>query len=345
VENVTEFMQLQQKGREDQQKTQVLETRAQTMQSELFSHVKRVEEEQERYRRLTTLLPIGIFHTDAQGDLRYVNAQWETMTRLRWIELTSKTWLQCLPDSQKSSVLEEWRSKPRESLQVEYRTPSHSDQDHWWLLHLVPEWATSSVKTEESKAVLQGYLGYLLDITERKQAEEAQRQRAEALSELDRAKTIFFSNISHELRTPLTLILGPAKDSLDERGEQALPPRQCERLQIIQRNAQRLLKLVNSLLDFVSLEAGRLTPTYEPTDLALLTGGLADMFRPAMGKAGLGFQVELKSLTEPVYIDRDLWEKIIFNLLSNALKYTLTGEVSVTLREETFSLHGNKNNY
>ncbi|MGE2834821.1 SpoIIE family protein phosphatase [Mycobacterium sp. SMC-4] len=154
----------------------------------------------------------------------------------------------------------------------------------------------------------------------------SQQQRAEELAELDRAKTTFFSNISHEFRTPLTLILDPVSelrraDHLDERTRQELD--------VVWRNGLRLTKLVNTLLDFSRIEAGRAQATYTPVDLATLTAELASVFRSAVDRAGLTFEVDCPPLGEPVYVDRDMWEKVIFNLLSNALKFTFDGSISV----------------
>jgi signal transduction histidine kinase/DNA-binding response OmpR family regulator len=155
-----------------------------------------------------------------------------------------------------------------------------------------------------------------------------ERRRAEALAELDRAKTTFFSNISHEFRTPLTLILGPTEDALRS-PETALSG---EALRAVHRNELRLLKLVNALLDFSRIEAGRLQASYEPTDLALLTHELASAFRSAMERAGLRFGVECAAAA-PVSVDRGMWEKIVLNLLSNALKFTFDGSVTVRLTQ------------
>ena len=165
------------------------------------------------------------------------------------------------------------------------------------------------------------------------QAYEEERKRAEVLAELDRAKTTFFSNVSHEFRTPLTLMLGPAEDALAETGE-PLPPRQRERIDVVHRNALRLLKLVNTLLDFSRIEAGRVQAVYEPTDLASLTTDLASVFRSAVEGAGMRLVVDCPPLPEPVYVDRDMWEKIVLNLLSNAFKYTLEGQITVSLHAE-----------
>ena len=162
-------------------------------------------------------------------------------------------------------------------------------------------------------------------------ADEEERRRAEALAELDRAKTLFFTNISHEFRTPLTLLLGPVENMLQE-AQKAKAGAQHEQLEVVHRNSVRLLKLVNTLLDFSRIEAGRLHVNYEPVDLCALTVELAGVFRSAMEKARLSYRVECEPLPEPVYVDRDMWEKIVLNLLSNAFKFTLQGQVQVRLR-------------
>jgi signal transduction histidine kinase len=160
-------------------------------------------------------------------------------------------------------------------------------------------------------------------------AYEEERKRAEALAEIDRAKTAFFSNVSHEFRTPLTLMLGPLEDAL---ADPALSKDDRERLQVAHRNSLRLLKLVNTLLDFSRIEAGRVEASFQPTDLAPLTAELASVFRSAAEKAGLRFKIECSRLPEPVYVDREMWEKILFNLLSNAFKFTFKGEIEVRLQ-------------
>ncbi len=159
-------------------------------------------------------------------------------------------------------------------------------------------------------------------------AYENERRRAEALAELDRAKTTFFSNVSHEFRTPLTLMLGPVEDALAS-PERAL---QGENLDTVHRNSIRLLKLVNTLLDFSRIEAGRVQAVYEPVDLSAFTAELAGTFRSAVEKAGLELRVHCPPLTEPVYVDRDMWEKIVLNLLSNAFKFTFEGHIDVALQ-------------
>jgi signal transduction histidine kinase len=161
-------------------------------------------------------------------------------------------------------------------------------------------------------------------------AHESARKRAEALAEIDRAKIAFFSNVSHEFRTPLTLMLGPVEEELAE--VEPLPKERYERLMTVHRNSLRLLKLVNTLLDFSRIEAGRIQASFEPVDLAAFTTDLASNFESAMHKAGLQFNFALAPLPEPVYVDREMWEKIVLNLLSNALKHTFEGSITLNLQ-------------
>jgi PAS domain S-box-containing protein len=158
-----------------------------------------------------------------------------------------------------------------------------------------------------------------------------ERRRAEQLAELDRAKTTFFSNVSHEFRTPLTLMLGPLEDLLAKGAD--LPPDDRAMLAVTHRNGLRLLRLVNTLLDFARIEAGRAQAAYEPTDLCALTIDLASNFRSACERAGIRFVVDCEPISDPVYVDREMWDKIVLNLLSNAFKFTFAGEIAVRIRD------------
>jgi signal transduction histidine kinase len=157
---------------------------------------------------------------------------------------------------------------------------------------------------------------------------EIERQRTQQLAEIDKAKTAFFSNVSHEFRTPLTLLLGPLEDAVTGH-----KPLSHEDLVITHRNALRLLKLVNTLLEFSRIEAGRVQADYRPTAIAALTADLASTFRSATARAGLDLVVESAEPSGQAFVDRDMWEKIVLNLLSNAFKYTLAGGITLRLAE------------
>jgi len=187
--------------------------------------------------------------------------------------------------------------------------------------------------TAEYKDFLDLLAGHVGTAVANARAHEEEKKRAEALSDLDRAKTAFFSNVSHEFRTPLTLMLGPVEDLL-LRSHTDLSPSAAAQLEVVSRNGLRLLRLVNTLLDFSRIEAGRVRAAYQPTDLSAFTAELASVFRAAVERAGLKLTVDCPKLPEPVYVDRDMWEKIVLNLLSNAFKFTFEGEIAVSVRQD-----------
>jgi PAS domain S-box-containing protein len=162
-------------------------------------------------------------------------------------------------------------------------------------------------------------------------AYEEERRRSEALAEIDRAKTAFFSNVSHEFRTPLTLMLGPLEDVLAKPDADLLAEHRSQ-IQIAHRNGVRLLKLVNTLLDFSRIEAGRMQANFEPVDLSAFTSDLASSFRSTIERAGLRMVVDCPPLPDKVYVNHDMWEKIVLNLISNAFKFTFAGEIAVRCR-------------
>ncbi|WP_077077792.1 SpoIIE family protein phosphatase [Mycobacterium numidiamassiliense] len=159
---------------------------------------------------------------------------------------------------------------------------------------------------------------------------EHERQRGDALAELDRAKTAFLTNVSHEFRTPLTLLLGPLDDALEGAGPDALL---TDRLGTARRNAQRLQRLVDSLLDFSRIEAGRATAKLVCTDVGALTSLIASSFSELCERAGLELIVNCDSV--PAEVDPAMWETVMLNLLSNAVKFTMGGSITVEVHSES----------
>ncbi|KAG8934381.1 hypothetical protein FRC01_003338 [Tulasnella sp. 417] len=158
---------------------------------------------------------------------------------------------------------------------------------------------------------------------------EAELRKAEQLAQLDLAKTSFFSSASHELRTPLTLIAGPVQEALRLTTESGVR----EQLSLTTRNIERLQKLVDSLMDFTRLEGDRMYGRFRATILADFTTELAELFRKPIEKNKIEFIVTSDRTDEATaYVDHDLWEKIVFNLVGNAFKYTLAGQVHVHSR-------------
>jgi GAF domain-containing protein/class 3 adenylate cyclase len=153
------------------------------------------------------------------------------------------------------------------------------------------------------------------------------RQQAEQLLELDRQKTEFFQNISHEFRTPLTLMVGPLETVVAQ--QQGLPYDQAT---IALRNSRRLLRLVNQLLDLQRLDAGRMQPSFRPCGIIDFVTQIVDSFRPYCEKKGIRLGTEIAPCPE-VYLDLEKFDKVLYNLLSNAMKFTAAGKsITVILR-------------
>lgn len=178
-------------------------------------------------------------------------------------------------------------------------------------------------------------------IAYRRQIEDEVAKRAEQLSllnekliESERIKSEFVATVSHELRTPLTLILAPIESMLaGDAGE--LSEEQREHLKTMHNNTVRLLQLITGLLDFSRLEAGKIELRPEPTDVVALTKSILADFAPALRQKQLTLVSNLPETTSPIEIDRYLYERILFNLVSNAIKFTqINGIVTVTLAKQ-----------
>jgi PAS domain S-box-containing protein len=220
-----------------------------------------------------------------------------------------------------------WSDPPNQAVIV----PIRSRLRHQFAGYMLAGLSSRLAFDDEYKSFLELATSQIATAIANAKAYEEERKRAEALAEIDRAKTLFFSNVSHEFRTPLTLLLGPLEDALTRGGE--FPAALRGQLEVAHRNSLRLLRLVNSLLDFSRIEAGRIRAVYEPTDLSVLTTEIAANFRSATERAGLELTVDCTPLPEPVYVDHEMWEKIVLNLLSNAFKFTFQGGIQVSLED------------
>ena len=162
---------------------------------------------------------------------------------------------------------------------------------------------------------------------------EMERRRVAALAEADQAKTRLLENVGHEFRTPLTLLAGPL-DSVRGSSASTLSESDRESLDVVHRASMRLRRLVDDLLDVVSADAGQLVARPEPTDLAAVTRDCVSMFASVASDQGLELVADTAE-DVTVLIDCEMWSKVVFNLVANAVKYTPTGRVSVRLRAET----------
>src|SRR6185437_11518734 len=140
---------------------------------------------------------------------------------------------------------------------------------------------------------------------------EMERKKAEALADIDRAKTVFFSNISHEFRTPLTLLISPIEELLSDPDTSGI---NRYRMGVAHRNALRMQRLVNTLLEYSRIEAGRMEGSYRRVNIVTLTKDLASTFRSAVEKAGMQLLMVTGAVDGDVYVDTEMWERIMLNL-------------------------------
>ena len=266
-------------------------------------------------------LPVAAWTLNPDGTPDFVNRVWLEFAgqTLEFVRSNPEAWMNAVHPEDRDKVIKafwEGVSSGRGFVFENRSLRAHDGAYRWHLQQAVP--------LHDAQGNLIKFVGTTTDIDDQKRVEES-------LAALDRAKTTFFSNVSHEFRTPLTLMLGPLEEIQKEAREQ-LSPERHELLATVRRNGLRLLKLVNTLLDFSRMEAGRAQTSYQPTDLASFTSEIASAFDSAMKNAGLRFSVECLPIADPVYVDRDMWEKIVLNLISNAYKFTFEGDVALTLK-------------
>jgi signal transduction histidine kinase/DNA-binding response OmpR family regulator/ligand-binding sensor domain-containing protein len=152
--------------------------------------------------------------------------------------------------------------------------------------------------------------------------QEKEHMELEKAKEVDRVKTSFFTNISHEFRTPLTLISGPVEELLNKYSND---PKTSERLKLVQRNSELLLKLINQLLDLSRLEAGTLKIEKSNTDLFGFIRIVSGSFESMAQQKAVNLDLDIPAENRPVSVDKDKLETIVINLVNNAIKFTPAG--------------------
>ena len=289
--------------------------------SRLYSEQQRAATELQIQVDLLQQIPVATWTLKPDGTPDFVNRVWLDFAgqTLDFVRSNPEAWMNAVhPDDRERVIKNFWEGvSSGRGFVFENRALRAEDETYRWHLQ-------QAVPLHDAEGKVLRFVGATTDIDDQKRVEES-------LAALDRAKTTFFSNVSHEFRTPLTLMLGPLEEIQKEAREQ-LSPERHELLATVHRNGLRLLKLVNALLDFSRIEAGRLQASYQPTDLVTFTSEIASAFDSAMKSARLRFSVECLPIADPVYVDRDMWEKIVLNLLSNAYKFTFAGEVALALK-------------
>jgi signal transduction histidine kinase/ActR/RegA family two-component response regulator len=264
---------------------------------------------------LSILKPI--FDNNGIQDFVWVMANKLLRALANGVNVVGKRYSEVFPDAQNNGVME--------TLRATYNTARRHENEVYHQNRNIKAWLRHVYVRSEDYIILSAE-----DITLTRKTDQLQAVNARLRSS-DEAKTRFFNNASHEFRTPLTLILGPLEDLIS--GESSkLSPDVLRKLEMIQRNAARLQKLVNTMLDFSRIEAGKFDALFQPTDIAELTEELATNFREVIERGGLKFLFKIDGPVPEVYVNRDMWEKIVLNLLSNAFKFTPKGKIEVSVK-------------
>lgn len=271
---------------------------------------ERLRESEHRFRTMALRVPVGIFLTDAAGFCVFVNERWSYLTGLSEAQALGTGWANALHPLDRARVFAEWEAAvaARREFSSEYRFLRPDGSIVWVYGNATP--------LDPSAEEATGYIGTVTDLTERIEAE--------------RLKLNFVNAVSHDLRTPLASIMGFA-EFLEDEIEGPLNAPQREYLAQIQRGAKRLEQLVDDLLDFATIEAGSFRMNVAPEDFGALLTEIASSFRPQADEGGLTLELDLPAEPLMVPMDRRRIERVVMNLVQNAIKFSPRGG-RITLR-------------
>jgi two-component system, sensor histidine kinase and response regulator len=282
-----------------------------------------IRESEEVFRSLSAAAPIGIFRTDPQGQCLYANERWAEMTGRPVEDALGSKWLEALHAEDRENVKDLWYTGTALGAEMENECRFLTPAGRVTWIH----WHAKALRAADDGA-LQGYVGVIEDITERRKVQQRLLEAKEAAEAASLAKSEFLANMSHEIRTPMNGILGMTELALDTE----LSPEQREYLGMVRSSAESLLGIINDILDFSKIEAGRLELECMPFSLL---DCIEDALRPLAMRAqqkGLELTWSAKGeIPELVRGDPTRLRQIVINLAGNAIKFTKHGEVSVTV--------------
>ncbi|MBN3875027.1 MULTISPECIES: response regulator [unclassified Nostoc] len=281
-----------------------------------------LRQSEERFRSLSTCSPVGIFETDTEGDCKYTNPRYQAICGLKASESLEKKWLESVHPEDRERAIASWSAYICEGRE-------YSEEFRFQAAHGNIRWVqVRSSPMLSSQGDLLGYVGTLEDITERKQAEEVRaqvireqtaRQEAEAAN---RMKDEFLAVLSHELRTPLTSMLGWSKilraKKLDEKAT-------SRALEAIERNAISQMQLIEDILDVSRIIRGQLRLNVSAVNLISVMEAALEAVRPLAEPKDIQLSTVLDTSIGSVYGDPARLQQIVWNLLTNAIKFTPKG--------------------
>mgnify|MGYP000969615573 FL=1 len=294
-----------------------------------ITEIKRANQEliesQKRYKNLTNIVPVGIFHTDIDGQTTYVNPTWCQISGMSYQEGMGSGWLKGVHPEDRKKISNTWKKATQVGNKSinDYRF-IHKDGSIIWVIgQAVPE-------LNENNQVI-GYVGTITDITERKRIEDL-KAAVEKAESADRLKSAFLATMSHELRTPLNSIIG-FTGILLQNLVGPLNDEQRKQLTMVQGSAQHLLELINDVLDISKIEAGqaKIFPSEFYLDEAVNRS--FEKIIPMANKKGLKISSQISPEKLLIKSDQRRVEQILINLLNNAVKFTNTGEIRVECQQ------------
>lgn len=282
---------------------------------------------EERFRLVVEASPNAIVLVDRKGCIAMVNRQTEQMFGYPRDQLLAQPVEVLLPTALRGShvpMRSAYQSNPEPRRMGSNRELFGQHRDG----RLIPlEVGLSPIKGGEDALVQ----AVIIDISERKAAEQRLRDQAEQLILANRYKSEFLANMSHELRTPLNSIL-ILSDQLRQNSAGNLTEKQTKHADIVHRAGSDLLQLINDVLDLAKVESGRMQLKLEPLNMQDILVELDASLRPMAEIKGLRLHTQLEAgVPRVIHSDRIRLHQILRNLLSNALKFTEHGEVSLTV--------------
>jgi PAS domain S-box-containing protein len=287
---------------------------------------ERLRQSEEMFRTLSATAPVGIFRVDERGNCVYVNEKWVEMTGVTQEEALAGGWSKTLHPEDREETLRVWKE-----------TASRGDVFQWSFRYVGPNeqvvWVDSLARPVigvDKKS--QGYVGVVQDVTGRKKTEERLREAAEAAEAASRAKSEFLANMSHEIRTPMNGIMGMTELVLDTE----LDSEQREYLNMAKLSADALLTLINDILDYSKIEAGKLEIDAIEFHLGDSLGDTMKILSLRAHQKGLELAYDLQpDIPDALVGDPGRLRQIIVNLVGNAIKFTEKGEVVVYVQADS----------
>ena len=288
-----------------------------------------LRQSEERFRTAFDHAPIGMDLVDLEGRFLQVNAALCELTGYTEEELLSRTFQDIThPDDTEADLarVQQLLAGEVPVYQMEKRYIRKDGQVIWGRVH-------SSLVRDQHGTPLH-YIGQIEDITDRVWVEQELRAALDAAEAANRAKGAFLDMMSHELRTPLQATLGYSEFLLAA-PEGALTPEQRQDIAYIHQASQRMMAMVNQLLELSRMDAGRLDLAVEAVDLAGVVEQVRQDVAPQVTENAIELRIEMPTSLPPVLGDKERVRQILLNLVGNAVKFTHGGQIRVTASRTT----------